>query len=328
MGTLVSSTHTPCDVPEQPSWRRLGYRYNPAKLALERRFGFRVQKISIDAGFTCPNVDGTVATGGCNFCDNRSFSPSRRLPRGGIIGQLQQSIDHMRTRYRDRHRFLAYFQPATNTYAPVDKLREVYLAALEHPSVVGLVVGTRPDCVPDPVLDLLQELAERTYVAVEYGIQTIHDRSLDWMNRGCHHDAMLDAMLRSRGRGFEIGAHAILGLPGESSDDMLATARELARLEVDSVKLHNLYCVSGTPLADDVLAGDVKLMEFDEYVTAAVDFIEVLPPRVVIDRTHGEAPPEYLIAPTWCLDKRSVRQAIDDELIARDTWQGKRALAK
>ena len=195
--------------------------------------------MSIDAGFTCPNVDGTVAKGGCTFCDNRSFSPSRRLPRAGIRGQIDQSIARMRMRYRKCNDFLAYFQPATNTYAPVDRLREVYEEALAHPQVVGLVIGTRPDCVPDDVLDYLTELAGRTYLSVEYGMQTIHDRSLDWMNRGHHHDAMLDAMERSRGRGFEIGAHAILGLPGESHDDMLATARELARLQVDAVKIHN-----------------------------------------------------------------------------------------
>ncbi len=331
MHTPVSSTQTstkatatsPPESQSWPLWRQLGYRYNPTRIALEQKFGVRVQKISIDAGFTCPNVDGTVAKGGCNFCDNRSFSPSRRLPRAGIIGQLQQSIDHMTTRYRDRRAFLAYFQPATNTYGPVDQLRELYAAALEHPLVVGLVVGTRPDCVPDPVLNLLEELAEQTYVAVEYGMQTIHDRSLDWMNRGCHHDAMIDAMARSRGRGFEISAHVILGLPGESHDDMMDSGRELVRLGVDAVKLHNLYCVKNTPLADDVLAGRVTMIEQDNYIRAAIDLLELLPSHVVVERTHGEAPPEYLIAPTWCLDKQAVRQAFHDELERRDTWQGR-----
>src|SRR6478672_2657494 len=165
-----------------PSWRGSGLRYYAYNYYLRQRFGRRVQKVSIDAGFTCPNVDGSVATGGCTFCDNRSFSPSRRLPRAGIRGQIDQSIARMRLRYRKCKDFLAYFQPATNTYAPVERLRAVYEEALSHQQVVGLVIGTRPDCVPDDVLDLLAEFAGRTYLAVEFGMQTMHDRSLDWMN--------------------------------------------------------------------------------------------------------------------------------------------------
>ena len=209
-----------------------GLPYFACNFFLRQRFGRRVQKVSIDAGFTCPNVDGTVATGGCTFCDNRSFSPSRRLPRAGIRGQIDQSIARMRLRYRNCRDFLAYFQPATNTYAPVERLRPFYEEALAHPQVVGLVIGTRPDCVPDECSicsnRALAEARRRYVSSVEYGMQTMHDRSLDWMNRGHHHDAMLDAVERSRGRGFEIGAHVILGLPGESHDDMLATAREWA----------------------------------------------------------------------------------------------------
>jgi uncharacterized protein len=336
--------------PGERSWRDAGLPYYSCNFFLRQQFGRRVQKVSIDAGFTCPNVDGTVATGGCTFCDNRSFSPSRRLPRADIRGQIDQSIARMRMRYRKCHDYLAYFQPATNTYAPVDRLRRVYEEALAHPQVVGLVIGTRPDCVPDEVLDLIQELAERpapaaalyepglpddaglseagynrTYVAVEYGMQTIHNRSLDWMNRGHHHDAMLDAVERSRGRGFEIGAHVILGLPGESHDDMLATGRELARLNIDSVKIHNLYCVKNTPLADQVARGEVRLMERAEYVSTLVDFIALLPPMTIVDRISGDAPPDYFIGPTWCLDKPAVRNAVLIEFARRDTWQGKQA---
>jgi radical SAM protein (TIGR01212 family) len=281
-----------------------------------------VQRVSVDAGFTCPNVDGSVATGGCTFCDNRSFSPSRRLPRAGIRGQIDQSIARMRLRYRNCRDFLAYFQPATNTYAPVDRLRPLYEEALAHPQVVGLVIGTRPDCVPEDVLDLLTELAGRTYLSVEYGMQTMHDRSLDWMNRGHHHDAMIDAVARSRGRGFEIGAHVILGLPGESHADMLATARELGRLEVDAVKIHNLYCVKNTPLADQVARGEARLMERDVYVRTVVDFIEILPPTMIVDRISGDAPPDYFIGPTWCLDKPAVKAAVLAEFERRGTRQG------
>jgi radical SAM protein (TIGR01212 family) len=298
--------------------------YYSCNFFLRQRFGRRVQKVSIDAGFTCPNVDGTVATGGCTFCDNRSFSPSRRLPRAGIRGQIDQSIARMRLRYRKCRDFLAYFQPATNTYAPVERLRAVYEEALSHSQVVGLVIGTRPDCVPEDVLDLLTEFAQRTYLSVEFGMQTIHERSLDWMNRGHHHDAMIDAVSRSRGRGFEIGAHVILGLPGESHDDELATARELGRLGVDAVKIHNLYCVKNTPLADQVARGEVRLMERAEYLRMLVDFIELLPPTMIVDRISGDAPPDYFIGPSWCLDKPAVRTAVLAEFARRGSWQGKR----
>ncbi len=320
----MSSTKPLTATDRRLAWREAGLPYFACNFWLRQRFGRRVQKVSIDAGFTCPNVDGSVATGGCTFCDNRSFSPSRRLPRAGIRGQIDQSIARMRLRYRNCRDFLAYFQPATNTYAPVDRLRRVYEEALGHPQVVGLVIGTRPDCVPDEVLELLTELAGRTYLSVEYGMQTMHDRSLDWMNRGHHHDAMIDAVARSRGRGFEIGAHVILGLPGESHADMLATARELGRLGVDAVKIHNLYCVKNTPLADQVAGGDVRLMERAEYVRTVVDFIELLPPTMIVDRISGDAPPDYFIGPTWCLDKPAVKAAVLAEFTRRGTWQGRK----
>jgi len=305
-------------------WRAAGLRYFSYNFYLRRKFGSRIHKVSIDAGFTCPNVDGTVAIGGCTFCDNRSFSPSRRVPRVKITDQIDDGIRRIQIRFKVE-RFLAYFQPATNTYAPVERLRSVYEQALEHPQVVGLVIGTRPDCVPDDVLDLLEEIAGRKYLAVEYGMQTMHDRSLDWMNRGHHHDAFLDAMERSRHRGFETCAHVILGLPGESHDDMLATVREVARMKVDAVKLHNLYCVKGTPLADQVERGEVQLMERDEYIQTLVDCLELLPPDCIVERVHGEAPPDYLVGPSWTLDKVAVRQALDNELLRRDSWQGKKA---
>lgn len=242
----------------------------------------------------------------------------------------------MRLRYRNCRDFLAYFQPATNTYAPVGRLRPLYEQALAHPQVVGLVIGTRPDCVPDEVLDLLEELAAGslhgtpdgpqvgTYLSVEYGMQTMHDRSLDWMNRGHHHDATVDAVARSRGRGFEVGAHVMLGLPGETLDDMLATACEVGRLGLDAVKIHNLYCVKNTPLAEQVARGEVRLMERAEYVRTLVDFIELLPPTVIVDRISGDAPPDYFVGPSWCLDKPAVKVAVLAEFKRRNSWQGKR----
>jgi radical SAM protein (TIGR01212 family) len=180
--------------------------------------------------------------------------------------------------------------------------------------------------VPADVLDLLEELAGRTYLSVELGLQTIHNRSLDWMNRGHHYDAFLDAVERSRGRGFEICVHVILGLPGEARDDMLATARELARLPIDAVKIHNLYAVKNTPLADQVARGEVTLMERDEYIGTVVDFLELLPPNMLIERISGEAPPQYFIGPAWSLDKPAIRAALDGEFRRRDTWHLARQL--
>jgi radical SAM protein (TIGR01212 family) len=305
-------------------WRRAGLRYYAYRYYLRQRFGDgRVQKVSLDAGFTCPNVDGTVAIGGCTFCDNRSFSPSRRLKQRKLALQLAEGIARLRRRY-DVERFIAYFQPATNTYAPVARLRAVYEEALGHPQVVGLAIGTRPDCLPDEVLALLEELAQRTYVCLELGVQTMHDRSLAWMNRGHDHAASVQAVQRCRGRGFEVCAHLILGLPGESREDMLATADELARLGVDAVKIHNLYAVKHTPLAEQVARGEVALLSREEYVQTLVDVLERLPPWMVVERVSGDAPPDYFVGPAWCLDKPGVLQALQHELLRRDTWQGKR----
>jgi radical SAM protein (TIGR01212 family) len=303
-------------------WRAAGHRYFTYNFFLRQVFGHRVQKVSVDAGFTCPNVDGTKAKGGCVFCDNRSFSPSRRIRIREVTGQIDDSIVRIKRRYNVEH-FLAYFQPATNTYAPVERLRPLYEEALAHPQVVGMAIGTRPDCVPDDVLDLLSEIAERTYLSIEYGMQTIHNRSLEWMNRAETHEDFLDAMKRSCDRGFEICAHVMLGLPGESHDDMLATARELARLKVDAVKIHNLYCVKNTPLADQVAAGEVTLIEQDEYLSTLVDFLELLPPTTIVERISGEAPPDFFVGPAWCLDKPKVKAAFEQELQRRDTWQGR-----
>jgi radical SAM protein (TIGR01212 family) len=297
-------------------------RYYPFSRFLRERFGRKVYRVTIDAGFTCPNVDGTVAVGGCVYCDNRSFSPNRRLPRASVRNQVARGVEALEKRYR-ADRFLAYFQAATNTYAPVEKLRRLYDEALEHPQVVGLAIGTRPDCVPEPVLELIEGYARDRYVCLELGLQTVHDRSLDWMNRGHHFDAFADAVRRCRGRGFDLCAHVILGLPGESHADMLATADALAALPVDAVKIHNLHVVRDTALERMYRAGEVRLFERDEYVRVVCDFLERLPPEVVVQRLGGDAPPDYLVAPEWCLDKQGLLRAIDAELARRDSWQGK-----
>jgi uncharacterized protein len=298
-------------------------RYYPFSRFLRARFGRRVARVTIDAGFTCPNVDGTVTTGGCVYCDNRSFSPNRRLPRAGVRAQVERGVRLLGPRYK-ADSFLAYFQAATNTHAPVEKLRRLYDEALWHPRVVGLAIGTRPDSVPDPVLDLIESYARDRYVCLELGLQTVHNRSLDWMNRGHHFDAFADAVRRCRGRGLDLCAHVILGLPGESWADMMATADTLAALPVQGVKVHNLHVVRRTPLEEMFRRGEVRILDRDEYVALVCDFLERLPPGMVIHRLSGDAPPDYLVAPAWCLDKPALLRAIDAELARRDSWQGKR----
>jgi radical SAM protein (TIGR01212 family) len=305
-----------------PSWREAGLRYRAYGHYLRGRFGGRVQRVSLDAKFTCPNVDGTVTTGGCVFCDNRSFSPSRRLPRTTIADQLEHGIGVLSRRYKVEQ-FIAYFQPATNTYAPPERLRPLFFEALEDPRVVGLAVGTRPDCVPDEVLDLLEELAAQTYLSVEYGLQSMHNRSLAWMNRGHDYDSFVDAVTRSANRGFEICAHVILGLPGESRADMVATARALADLAIDSVKIHNLYVVRDTPLAEEYAQGGIELLPRAEFIETLIDFLEVLPPDCIVERVAGDAPRDYLIAPAWCLDKAQLLVALRRRFEERQTWQGR-----
>jgi radical SAM protein (TIGR01212 family) len=309
-------------VPQWPGWRLAGLRYHSLSFFFRKKFAGKVWKVSVDGGFTCPNRDGTLGDAGCIFCDPESFSPSRRLGLSSITAQIEAGIGLLKTR-RGAERFVAYFQPASNSYAPLPRLRDVYEEALAHPQVVGLAIGTRPDCVGDDVLDLLAELSGRTWLQIEYGLQTIHDRTLRWLNRGHGCAAFFDAVARSRARRLPVGAHVILGLPGETRDDMLATARTLAQLKIDAVKLHNLYAVKGTRLAAMVAAGEVQFAGLTEYAGWVVDFLEQLPPDCVVDRLSGEAPPSYLIGPDWCLQKSAVRAAIAAEFQRRDTWQGK-----
>ncbi len=303
-------------------WKGAGWRYHAYSFYLRQRYGGRVQRISLDGGMSCPNVDGQVGLGGCIFCDNRSFSPSRRGPESSIPAQLEAGIRRLRARF-GCERFVAYLQPSSNTYGDVARLREIYDQAISHPQVVGLAIGTRPDCVPEPVLDLLTEFAERTCLSVEFGLQTIHERSLTWLQRGHDYGDFLRAVECSRGRGYRIGAHVILGIPGETGEDMQATARELARLDLDSVKIHNLYAVRNTPLEALVQRGEVRFMERPEFVCVAADFIESLSPCMVIERVGGSAPPEFLIGPTWCQDKAGLQAALRAELVRRDSWQGR-----
>lgn len=305
-----------------PGWREAGLRYYKYSHFLKRTFGGKVHRVTVDGGFTCPNVDGTVAYGGCVYCDNRSFSPNRREPRIPILHQVEKGIRIVDEIF-EPDVYLAYFQAATNTHAPLEKLERLYEAALADPRIRGLIVGTRPDCAADDVLELLESFTDRYFVAIEYGLQSIHQRSLDWMNRG--HDAacFFDAVQRTKGRGIDISAHVILGLPGESRADMLATIDAVNLSGVDGIKLHNLHVVADTPMAEMHRRGEIPILERDAYVELIIDVLERLSPNMVVHRLTGDAPRDYLIEPRWVLRKAEFLYALDQEMQRRGSFQGK-----
>ncbi len=284
--------------------------------------GVKVHKVTLDAGFTCPNIDGTVARGGCTYCNNRSFSPPTREARRPLAEQVAQGIEFYRRRYRARH-FFAYFQAWTNTYRPVEELRALYDEALGAGDFLGLDIGTRPDCVPDPVLDLVQSYVDRGLeVWLEYGLQSAHDRTLAATNRGHGLAEFLDAVRRTKGRGIRICAHLIHGLPGETREDMLESARVVAGLGVDGVKLHHCYVARGTALAADWRAGRYRPLTLEEYLDVLVPSLEMLPPRTVVHRLVGEFPGGETLAPDWGIGKKAFLDRVDRELERRDSRQG------
>lgn len=295
-------------------------RWTPFSQHLKRLFPWKVVKIPLDAGFTCPNIDGTLAFGGCTYCDNKSFSPNARVARASVSEQIRRGME----RYRPKgfQKFIAYFQANSNTYAPVARLRELYDEALSFPDVVGLSIGTRPDCVPDPVLDLVQSYTSRVRVWLEMGVQTMSDEANRRTNRAHTWGDFVDAVCRARGRGFELVAHTILGLPGDTPDGMRETAVELGRLDVDSVKVHHLYICPGTAMEEQHRRGEVRVMELDEYVSLVCDFVERLPERVSLQRMVGELDGPYVVAPRWGRTKSEILALLEAEFARRGTRQG------
>ena len=285
-----------------------------------------MQKLAIDAGFTCPNRDGTLARGGCTYCDNRSFNPSYCTPRKTITQQIEEGIEFHARRYRRAEKFLAYFQAYSNTYAPLDKLREIYDEALRHPLLAGIVIGTRPDCVDEEKLDLLAELRRTKYVAVEYGVESCYDKSLQRINRMHDFAASRRAIERTASRNIVTGAHFIFGLPGESKEEMLAQTEILSALPVDTVKFHQLQILKNTKMAEEYKNRPEDFHEFTvpEYIDFICDFVERLSPHIVVERIAGEVPPRYLAAPAWCsLRNDQLLSLFEKRLEERDTRQGK-----
>lgn len=297
--------------------------YNSISEELKRRFGCKVQRISVDAGFTCPNRDGTLSVDGCIFCGGHG-SGSHGIRRDlDVASQLEDGKDVMIRKYR-AEKFIAYFQAYSNTYAPVERLRYLFGQALTVPDVVGVIVATRPDCLPEDVLNYLAELHAQTYLWLEIGLQSIHDESLAFINRQHDFACFEDAVKRAKARDLRVCAHVILGLPGETRDETLAMAGELNRLGVDGVKLHLLHVMRGTKLAEMYERGAVRMLDRDEYAGLVCDFLELLDPRIMIHRLTGDGGHENLIAPLWSLKKFEILNLIDAELARRGARQGSR----
>lgn len=296
-------------------------RYNAFSDLLKREFGCRVNRISVDAGFTCPNRDGTVGIGGCIYCGDRGSGSHGILPDTAVREQLEHGKEIMARKYKARL-FIAYFQAYTNTHAPVERLRRLYDEALSVPEVVGLIVGTRPDCLSSGVLTLLGEYARKSWFWLELGMQSHLDRSLEYLRRGHDFRTLEGAVGRAQGVGLRVCVHVMLGLPGESREEMLAGAEVLNRLGVDGVKLHLLHVMKGTLLEEAYGRGEIKVMERDDYVTLVCDYLELLHPSIVIQRLTGDGGRDHLVAPLWSLKKFEVLNAIDNQLKRRGTRQG------
>ena len=292
--------------------------------AKERFGGRKLQKVNIDAGFTCPNRDGTLGYGGCVYCNNNSFKPGSCRSVLPVSKQVADGIGYLGRRYK-AGLFLAYFQPFTNTYAPVEELERLYLEALAHPQVAGLAIGTRPDCVDEQKIALLEGLAKKYFILVEYGLQSMHEKSLRFIERGHGFDTFLKAVELTAGRGIHIGAHIIAGIPTETREETLLMADGLSELEVGFLKLHQLQVVKGTKLARTYAQEEFHVFGYDEYIDFAVGFLERLRADIVIQRLFATAPDELLIAPKWGWDRHRILRDIEARLASRNTFQGSKA---
>ena len=296
--------------------------YNEFPSFLKRYFPYKVQKISLNAGFTCPNRDGSKGYGGCTYCNNQTFNPDYCRTEKPIALQLEEGKRFFAHKYPEM-KYLAYFQAYTNTYAPLSYLERIFTEAIEHEDIVGLSIGTRPDCLPDETLDLLSELNKKKPVTVELGLQTIHERTAAFIRRGYKLSCFEDALEKLQERKLETVVHTILGLPGETTEDILETMRYLNAHHIDGIKLQLLHVLKHTDLAAYYGQTGFHILSEDEYVDLVIRCLEVLSPDITIHRLTGDGPSDLLIAPLWSLKKRSVLNHIHHELKVRDTWQGR-----
>jgi len=299
-------------------------RYNDFGRYMRKLFNGRIQKLSINAGFTCPNRDGSKGVGGCTFCNNETFKPSYCQSDISIVEQVKKGSDLFTKRYPET-KFLAYFQAYTNTYGELDNLIKLYEEALKLPKVVGLIIGTRPDCLPDSLLDYFEELQKRVYVSVELGIESTNNDTLIRVNRGHDFESTCDAVNRLHSRKIPVGAHLILGLPGETKEQMLEHATIVSQIPIKYLKVHQLQYVKGSVLGKDYSANPdrYKVFELDEYLNLIVDFVERLRPDIVLERFASQAPYDLLLAPKWGVKNFEITRMIEKLMEQRDTWQGK-----
>lgn len=291
---------------------------------LRERFPFKAQKIAINAGFTCPNRDGSKGRGGCTYCNNQTFNPGYCQTDKSVADQLAEGVRFFSRKYPEM-RYLAYFQAYTSTYGEQERLERLYEEALSYPGVVGLVIGTRPDCMPDRLLDYLARLSEQVLVLVEYGVESTLDRTLRRINRGHDFAEAEEAIRRTAARGIAVGAHLILGLPGESRDEILGHADRLSELPLTTLKLHQLQLIRHTRMALEFerQPEDFHLFTVDEYIDLVIDFIERLDPAIALERFVSQSPKELLIAPDWGLKNYEFTARVNRRLAERDSWQGK-----
>lgn len=299
-------------------------RYNDFSTYIRKLFNERVQKISIHAGFTCPNRDGLKGSGGCTFCNNESFKPSYCQPAVSVSDQISKGITFFKGRHPEA-KFLAYFQAYTNTYGELSQLIDLYDEALLHSDVIGLIVGTRPDCLPADVLNYFAALNKKTHVTIELGVESTSDITLNRVNRGHDFQSARDAVARLANVGISTGVHLILGLPGESREEMLMHASRISELPINYLKVHQLQYVKGSQLGSAYLKNPekYKVFEVEEYVELVVDFLERVRPDIVMERFASQAPQNLLLAPKWGLKNFEFVRLVDKRLAVRDTWQGK-----
>lgn len=303
-----------------------GKRYNSFVGYFKRKYGERLQKIVLDAGFTCPNRDGKVGRGGCTYCDNAAFHPSYSTAGKSLHQQMDEGIWFHKVRYRTTEHYLAYFQSFSNTYAPLERLKALYEEALSHPDVVGIVIGTRPDCVDEEKLDYIAELAKKHVVIVEYGIESCYDQTLGRINRGHDFETARRAVEMTAQRGIDVGAHFILGLPGETKQMMLDSCALINALPIRSVKFHQLQIVKGTRMEKEYAEcpEDFERFSLDEYLDFFTDMLERLRPDLFIERFVGEVPPRFVNETPWGLIRNvELLRLLEKRLEERDTWQGR-----
>ena len=313
-----------CMAEERRKMKESLHRYNDFSAWLSTLFPYKVQKISLNAGFTCPNRDGTVGYGGCTYCNNQTFNPAYCRTEKSVTEQLEEGKQFFARKYPDM-KYLAYFQAYTNTYGELQELKRKYEEALQVPDVVGIVIGTRPDCMPDELLDYLEELNRRTFLIVEYGVESTDNATLKRINRGHTFEAAEEAIRRTAEKGIRVGVHIILGLPGETNEQLIQQAGVLSSLPITTLKLHQLQLIKGTRMAAEFekQPEDFHLYTADEYIDLVIDYVEHLNPRIVLERFVSQSPKELLIAPDWGLKNHEFTDKVRKRMRERDSWQGK-----